>query len=159
MAEGSVCKICMEAKPGYEMRNSTNKCSHMYCSKCITKHITTKVEENMTLITCPDYTCLETLEPHLYRDIISRQVLDCWESTLRESAILPSDKFQHKGRDEDMLLIQLAEKNKWRKCPGCKYYVERTRGCMHITCRCGSEFCYGCGANWSDTHESVCERV
>ncbi|KAI3842762.1 hypothetical protein MKW98_015429 [Papaver atlanticum] len=117
------------------MRNCTNKCSQVYCSKCITKHITTKVQEKITLIRCTDFNCKETLELHLCRDILSGPVLDCWEIALRESAILLSEKVQHREVEEETLLIQLAEKNKWRKCPGCKYYVEKTRGYMHITCR------------------------
>lgn len=52
----------------------------------------------------------------------------------------------------DVMMRDLAEKNKWRKCPQCKVYVERTEGCPHITCRCGFEFCYGCGEDWAGDH-------
>ncbi|KAI3912882.1 hypothetical protein MKW98_012824 [Papaver atlanticum] len=155
-AQGStVCKICME--PGNEMRNTTNKCSHSYCTKCIGKHIATKVQENITLITCPEFNCKERLEPHSCKDIISGAVLYLWEISLCESLRPVSDTVLR--GDQDKLLVQLAEKKKWKKCPGCKYYVERTMGCLHIICRCGSEFCYGCGATWSDTHEAECKRV
>ncbi|MCL7037034.1 hypothetical protein MKW94_017400, partial [Papaver nudicaule] len=129
MAEGSVCEICMEAKPGNEMRNTSNNCSHTYCSKCITEHISAKLQENFTMITCPELNCKQVFERHMCRDIIPLQVFDRWETALKESLVLPSDKVEH-----DMLLIQLAEKNKWRQCPGCKYYVERLTGCLHITC-------------------------
>ncbi|KAI3838575.1 hypothetical protein MKW92_014509 [Papaver armeniacum] len=153
------CNICMESKLSTEMRNSTINCTHTYCRRCIKKHIASKVKENITLITCPEFNCEETLEPHFCRDNISHKVFDRWESALRESS---TPQVQHRGGDEDMLLIQLAKKKNWRKCPGCKYYVEKTMGCMHVTCRyvghqilCGSEFCYGCGAKWSDPHEAV----
>ncbi|KAI4371113.1 hypothetical protein MLD38_019382 [Melastoma candidum] len=56
-----------------------------------------------------------------------------------------------RGR-EDLLVWELALANKWGRCPRCKYYVERTQGCPHITCRCQFEFCYGCGAAWDDKH-------
>ncbi|KAI3859470.1 hypothetical protein MKW92_027239 [Papaver armeniacum] len=124
-----VCKICMEDTPRFQMRNGTINCSHSYCPRCITKHIASKVKENITLITCPDYNCKEILEPHFCKDTISRKVLDRWESALRESSNL---QVQHQGGDEDMLLIQLAKKNNWRKCPGCKYYVEKTMGCVDL---------------------------
>ena len=36
---------------------------------------------------------------------------------------------------EDALLIDLAKKKKWRRCPKCKFYVEKASGCLHIRCR------------------------
>eukprot|EP01125_Pyxidicula_operculata_P012128 TRINITY_DN397_c2_g1_i7.p1 TRINITY_DN397_c2_g1~~TRINITY_DN397_c2_g1_i7.p1 ORF type:complete len:558 (+),score=140.50 TRINITY_DN397_c2_g1_i7:117-1790(+) len=40
---------------------------------------------------------------------------------------------------------------KWKrcqKCPGCRQYVEKNKGCNHMSCRCGSEFCYVCGGDY-----------
>ncbi|KAH6883790.1 hypothetical protein BKA70DRAFT_1341511 [Coprinopsis sp. MPI-PUGE-AT-0042] len=42
----------------------------------------------------------------------------------------------------------LAEKNNWKACPKCRTFVERLSGCNHIACRCGQQFCYGCGKPW-----------
>ena len=39
-----------------------------------------------------------------------------------------------KGRD-DLMFRELANEKKWKKCPHCKYYVERNEGCLHMTCR------------------------
>ncbi|TVU05661.1 hypothetical protein EJB05_48832, partial [Eragrostis curvula] len=52
------------------------------------------------------------------------------------------------SRKEDMLLLQMAEGKKWKRCPKCDFFVEKRDGCLHITCRCGFEFCYGCGHKW-----------
>lgn len=30
-------------------------------------------------------------------------------------------------------------------CPTCEVYVEKTVGCNHITCQCGTHFCFVCG--------------
>ncbi|KAJ8091877.1 hypothetical protein PM082_024109 [Marasmius tenuissimus] len=43
----------------------------------------------------------------------------------------------------------LAAKEKWQKCPGCARLVERNEGCYHMTCRCGTNFCYKCGGLWN----------
>ncbi|KAI8883511.1 hypothetical protein K501DRAFT_184309, partial [Backusella circina FSU 941] len=42
-----------------------------------------------------------------------------------------------------------AEKENWSRCPTCKHMVEKNNGCNHITCRCGTQFCYRCGSLYS----------
>jgi hypothetical protein len=35
-----------------------------------------------------------------------------------------------------------------KKCSNCHCLVEKSKGCNHITCYCGHEFCWVCGENW-----------
>ena len=35
--------------------------------------------------------------------------------------------------------------NNFKQCPTCKRWVEKINGCDHITCLCGTHFCYRCG--------------
>lgn len=35
----------------------------------------------------------------------------------------------------DQRVIQLAVTQNWKRCPNCKYYVEKVLGCSHIICR------------------------
>ncbi|XP_021746025.1 uncharacterized protein LOC110711891 [Chenopodium quinoa] len=51
---------------------------------------------------------------------------------------------------EDAKLKSLATKNLWRQCVKCKHMIELAQGCYHMTCRCGFEFCYTCGAEWKN---------
>ncbi|PGH11444.1 hypothetical protein AJ80_07124 [Polytolypa hystricis UAMH7299] len=44
--------------------------------------------------------------------------------------------------------LEEAEMHGWRRCIKCRAMVELTSGCRHITCQCGAEFCYTCGARW-----------
>ncbi|KAK6153844.1 hypothetical protein DH2020_013483 [Rehmannia glutinosa] len=53
---------------------------------------------------------------------------------------------------DDLMVHELAKRNGWQRCPSCKFYVEKNEGCLHMTCRCGFEFCYACGETWSFTH-------
>ena len=39
-----------------------------------------------------------------------------------------------RGRD-DMKLKELADEKEWMRCPECKSYVEKTEGCVTVTCR------------------------
>ncbi|KAG9239653.1 hypothetical protein BJ875DRAFT_448003 [Amylocarpus encephaloides] len=52
-------------------------------------------------------------------------------------------------KDEGILqVLEMASEKGWRRCGQCKAVVELDTGCYHITCRCGSQFCYLCGASW-----------
>ncbi|MFS8005279.1 putative transcription factor C2H2 family [Helianthus anomalus] len=51
---------------------------------------------------------------------------------------------------EESKLKNLAARNEWRQCIKCKHMIELVAGCYHMTCRCGYEFCYTCGAEWKN---------
>ncbi|KAH0359485.1 hypothetical protein KCU65_g9938, partial [Aureobasidium melanogenum] len=46
-------------------------------------------------------------------------------------------------------LLQAAEAQGWQRCYSCRRLVELRHGCNHMTCLCGAQFCYVCGASWS----------
>lgn len=59
----------------------------------------------------------------------------------------------HKGKeceqDPDMELTNtLAEEEGWKRCFNCNALVEHREACQHMTCRCGTQFCYVCGERW-----------
>ncbi|RYP85303.1 hypothetical protein DL770_005049 [Monosporascus sp. CRB-9-2] len=47
---------------------------------------------------------------------------------------------------------ELAEKEGWKQCPNqkCRKMIERTEGCDHMKCECGTHFCYQCGRHLDD---------
>ncbi|KDP33971.1 hypothetical protein JCGZ_07542 [Jatropha curcas] len=62
------------------------------------------------------------------------------------------EKFQKlRKKGDDNLLIDLAKRKNWKRCPKCKFFVERSVGCFYMKCRCGYAFCYKCGARSSTT--------
>ncbi|XP_058224348.1 E3 ubiquitin-protein ligase RSL1 [Rhododendron vialii] len=69
-------------------------------------------------------------------------------------------EFQELNKDErgreDMMLMHLAKKKKWMRCPKCKFFVEKSEGCMYMKCRCGHAFCYACGGSSMRGH--VCQK-
>lgn len=46
-------------------------------------------------------------------------------------------------------LMSVLHEEKAKKCKGCGYYVIKNRGCNHMTCRCGYQFFYCCGAEYT----------
>uniref|UniRef100_A0A803KQW1 RBR-type E3 ubiquitin transferase n=1 Tax=Chenopodium quinoa TaxID=63459 RepID=A0A803KQW1_CHEQI len=49
------------------------------------------------------------------------------------------EEFLELGKDErekeDIMVMKLAKDKSWRRCPNCKIFVEKTEGCLHMTCR------------------------
>jgi hypothetical protein len=54
--------------------------------------------------------------------------------------------------DED-----LATREGWKRCPGCKNMVERSEGCNFMTCECGHNFCYQCGGSLQNNMPCLCQ--
>ncbi|KAF9441144.1 hypothetical protein P691DRAFT_739860 [Macrolepiota fuliginosa MF-IS2] len=61
-------------------------------------------------------------------------------------------EFMHPGSrcgDDNVNTVRfeaLVKEKGWKCCKKCRRVVERTQGCLHMTCLCGYEFCYRCGA-------------
>jgi ariadne-1 len=49
----------------------------------------------------------------------------------------------HLAEDDQFMLM--AQGARFKQCPNCKFWVEKTEGCDHMVCRCHFEFCYQCG--------------
>ncbi|KAI0766295.1 hypothetical protein BC629DRAFT_1596450 [Irpex lacteus] len=79
-----------------------------------------------------------------------------WHENLscEEYQALPPDE----RSPEDRQALQLMRAEKWRRCPECHIIIELTVGCYHITCRCGTHFCFRCGAKW-DIKQGKCTRI
>ncbi|XP_061376556.1 E3 ubiquitin-protein ligase RSL1-like [Gastrolobium bilobum] len=204
-----ICEICAEAKGKIEMfRNKI--CDHSFCSDCVTKQVATKIQEGITVVSCPGLNCKGLLELDDCRSMLPKDVLDRWDDALCEALLLTVPKFYCPFKDcsamllddnegegiresecpfchrlfcarcyvpwhpgvlcevfltlnederarEDLLVRELANQKKWSRCPQCKFYVEKTEGCLHITCRCKFQFCYACGQQWTSTHGG-CQR-
>ncbi|KAM0902993.1 hypothetical protein ACQ4PT_018942 [Festuca glaucescens] len=88
--------------------------------------------------------------PHCHRLFCARCAAP-WHADIgcREFQLLGQDE---RGR-EDLLLRQLAGRQRWQRCPKCQMYVEKSEGCNYIKCRCGYSFCYRCASKVSaETH-------
>ncbi|CAL9778933.1 unnamed protein product [Musa acuminata subsp. burmannicoides] len=69
----------------------------------------------------------------------SCQRLFCGQCKVGWHSELSCEEFKMLGTDErgreDLMLMKIAKDKRWKRCPRCKFFVEKTQGCMHITCR------------------------
>ncbi|CAA0836917.1 RING/U-box superfamily protein [Striga hermonthica] len=59
---------------------------------------------------------------------------------------------------EDIMLVNLAKNMRWMRCPKCRFYVEKSEGCLFMKCRCGHGFCYNCGAPLKEHYCRQCKH-
>lgn len=91
-----------------------------------------------------DLSCVEC--PECHRDI-------CINCGVPWHIMMGCDEYQSLPAEErdagDLSLHRLAQNNRWRRCQRCRRMIELTQGCFHMTCWCGHEFCYSCGADYA----------
>lgn len=69
-----------------------------------------------------------------------------WTCTMCRGPAHGNDDCPH---DRDLTLTNLmAEEEGWKRCYNCNALVEHGDACQHMTCRCGTQFCYVCGLRW-----------
>ncbi|XP_034218857.1 probable E3 ubiquitin-protein ligase ARI3 [Prunus dulcis] len=110
-------------------------CSALMSKKEVLEHTKTSFvsEGGRKCMKCQLYFCVNCKVPWHYD-------MSCYDYQRSETNSLA----------EEQLLKSLAMKKLWRQCSKCKHMVELDSGCYHITCRCGHQFCYTCGAEWKN---------
>ncbi|KAK1834562.1 hypothetical protein QBC39DRAFT_343403 [Podospora conica] len=87
------------------------------------------------------------------REFIQVDVARCVQPRCRATTCTLCKGASHVGADcpndaSTQAIIELAREAGWQRCLACRTFVELETGCNHMTCRCGHEFCYTCGARW-----------
>ncbi|KAE9457299.1 hypothetical protein C3L33_10794, partial [Rhododendron williamsianum] len=119
----SFCGICFEAKQDWRMFISEN-CSHSFCYDCTSKHIEAKVQDNITVIYCPEIGCKAELGFEACRNILSKDVIVQWDECLCMSLIPESHKVYCPFKDCSAMLVNdtgtaIGE----TECPSCRRLI------------------------------------
>ncbi|KAF7323970.1 RBR-type E3 ubiquitin transferase [Mycena kentingensis (nom. inval.)] len=154
-----------------------------------------KLLHSIPYIYCPNPKCSAIVETPEENDETQAvcpfcQLLMCVACRVAWHGDLSCEQYQALPVDErspeDRLLLELAKvlalipfspasnhfkAKHWRRCPNCSSLVELVSGCNHMTCRCGTHFCFKCGgerrllvlliglhgaAPWSPNYPDVC---
>ncbi|XP_009419026.2 E3 ubiquitin-protein ligase RSL1 [Musa acuminata AAA Group] len=116
-------------------------CPFQNCSGLINcvNHLSSRASSS----TQPDINCVEC--PECHRDI-------CIGCRVPWHSLMTCDEYQNLPAEErdarDITLHQLAQNARQRRCQQCRQMIELADGGYHMTCWCGHEFCYLCGAEY-----------
>ncbi|KOM57011.1 hypothetical protein LR48_Vigan11g004300 [Vigna angularis] len=114
-----VCGICMDAIPD-EKKFRIQNCSHIFCNGCITRHVAAKIEENRSVVQCPNPNCKEGIELEHCGSIIPKEVFDKWGDILCENLVVEAEKFFCPFKDCSALLMRDGEEVVTSsECPHC----------------------------------------
>lgn len=94
---------------------------------------------------CANRACGEFIPPIFQGINIPAKCEKCGQSTCKLCRALGHEGECAGPSEEDKQAFALIEKEHYQKCSKCCRVIERTRGCSHMTCYCGYEFCYHCG--------------
>jgi hypothetical protein len=72
----------------------------------------------------------------------------CWRCC--EKICIRCGASAHNGSEcedaHEASLNGVADNEGWVRCTKCRHLIQRMDGCDHMTCHCGAEFCFCCGA-------------
>ncbi|KAK5579888.1 hypothetical protein RB653_009576 [Dictyostelium firmibasis] len=115
----------------YNSNNTINICQHDGCTRVVISHLTRKslAFKYSPYISCNGHTiCLFCKKNALH-----------WPVPCNKPVHNESDLFSYRWIVENTTI-----------CGRCKFPVEKTYGCNHMTCsRCRYQFCYSCGKDYT----------
>ncbi|XP_059625105.1 E3 ubiquitin-protein ligase RSL1-like [Cornus florida] len=109
--------------------------------ECLSSRASSSSQPDNSCVECPvcqQFICIECGVP--------------WHSSMscEEYQNLPLEE-----RDAgDITLHRLAQNKRWMRCQQCRGMIELLHGRYHMTCWCGQEFCYSCGAEYQDGQQT-----
>jgi len=119
---------------------TNHPCGHAHCRSCLGKWAETAINDQKLRIKCPAEGCSYSLWDQDLRELVSPDVF------ARHQEHKNADYLHHlkKMTNKDSSL-KIWLKSHARPCPDCHVIVSRSEGCDHMTCVCGTRFCYACG--------------
>ena len=171
------CCICFETIPSYTsiVVHTQNPCGVMVCRTCLVTFLTVKIkakEVGDETLKCPSDNCNESItiadvRKHIGythnrrgQDALFQEYVRARTETDRITAERDKRlrKFIPNAKDwaDDIAFSCWKSSKDVKRCPGCRYVIEKTGGCSHMTCRvCRHEFYWCCGRDYKSQHNAV----
>ncbi|KAF8774902.1 hypothetical protein HU200_005175 [Digitaria exilis] len=78
----------------------------------------------------------------------------CTKCHFEYHPFISCEAYKEYKADPDSTLVEWRKgKENVKNCPSCGYTIEKTEGCNHVECRCGSHICWACLENFKSSEE------
>ena len=155
-------------------------CNHMYCVDCMQGTMRAQFNDNgpdFCATRCPHVEgCRNARCEHCFtRDEVAcfsaplstpdapnvsampgeQAMLERYDQAVHDKAMnaARAARTATKQRAKMLAMMRLTDPT-LKPCPVCGAAVSKTMACDHMTCRCGANFCYQCGANYRNVGRS-----
>lgn len=148
LAAPPTCASCWEPVPDRDRTHfSCRGCPAALCSPCLRGYAEAALSDRSLLpLHCTGDSCEAPIPIASVTHLLPTPAAEKLERFERER--VASTNPTGPGAALDAAMVALVEERGWTRCPACGTAVERIAGCAHMTCACGGEFCYDCGAVW-----------
>jgi len=133
--------------------SNSDRCdAHGVCWPCLQRHVEIKVlDDGMWNIRCPGPSCRYHLVDEDVRAVLQgsfrgEEALRCRELLRGQSCSSRLEKLVAAAASDP---LQAGLLGQCQACPRCFVLARREDGCPHLVCRCGTDYCYGCGAPYA----------
>lgn len=175
--EVAMCMICDDE----EVANSLNDypcCNHSchFGIQCLKRIVSDKIADSaLSNLVCPYPECKKPFGEQLVKALATESDYNKYISDLDDL----KEKLKHDNIS--VLARNLVKKAQYffqdtvsncaqlfrrvtvdsKRCPNCRYIIEKDGGCMHMTCRkCSYQFHWCCGQKYSNNHsDSLCQMI
>ncbi|KAJ3183150.1 hypothetical protein HK101_009879 [Irineochytrium annulatum] len=125
----AVCVSCVDMKRTYAV-----PCGHAYCRACIIEVYQTCLRDRSF---APARCCKALFDAAWATAFLTGEDLSKYEDFTKVVVV---------QRDPEFERVVIASGSKL--CRQCGAGINRNHGCAHMTCVCGYQFCWTCGAGW-----------
>jgi len=128
------CEICFDSYNKSAM-SSLPECDHSYCNECWRGYLTSKIDDAVGFIYCPESSCDVLVEGTLVFSLLKND-----KKSLKTYNHLVSDSFVTRNR-----------RLKWCPGPDCPNAIKaESAEAKLVICHCGVSFCFLCCEDWHD---------
>jgi hypothetical protein len=151
-----LCTVCYEQKEKFIFHENDGVCKDCLILTCKAlwsdqRFIFLKQMIEKKGYSCPihDTTCQKKLTEQDFLSLMENIINTTEYNNAKNEAYSTASQLSQEDKKN---MEQLG----YKACPKCHVFIERNKGCIHMTCKqCKCEFCYLCNKEWDKAHKNT----